>query len=93
MLQPGGKMVHLDFYHLDDPFKRFIHYTHGRRNNEPYMEPLAEMDLTGTLERLGFTNSRIEPFAEADGALAPEFPAWRFPWTVITAERTADHAR
>jgi SAM-dependent methyltransferase len=87
VLQPGGKMVHLDFYHLADPFRRFIHYTHGRRNNEPFMEPLAEMDLPGTLERLGFRNVKIEPFEEADGALAPEFRTWRYPWTVITAER------
>jgi ubiquinone/menaquinone biosynthesis C-methylase UbiE len=87
VLQPGGKMVHLDFYHIRDPFQRFIHYTHGRRNNEPFMEPLAEMDLQGTLERLGFKNVHIEPFEEMDGALAPDFPAWRFPWTIITAER------
>jgi ubiquinone/menaquinone biosynthesis C-methylase UbiE len=87
VLQPGGKMVHLDFYHLADLFQRFIHYTHGRHNNEPFMEPLAEMDLVGTLERLGFKNIRIEPFEETDGALAPDFPAWRFPWTVIAAER------
>lgn len=87
VLQPGGKMVHLDFYHLPDPFKRFIHYTHCQRNNEPYMEPLAEMDLPGTLERLGFKNVAIESFEEADGATAPGFKAWRYPWTVITAER------
>ena len=87
VLQPGGKMVHLDFYHLQDPFARFIHYSHGRRNNEPYMEPLAEMDLAATMERLGFRNVRIEPFAETDEALAPDFRAWRYPWTVITAER------
>jgi len=87
VLKPGGKMVHLDFYHLPDPFTRFIHYTHGRRNNEPFMEPLAEMDLPGTLERLGFTNVRIEPFEEADGALSPGFRSWRFPWTVISAQR------
>jgi SAM-dependent methyltransferase len=87
VLKPGGKMVHLDFYHLADPFTRFIHYTHGRRNNEPFMEPLAEMDLPGTLERLGLTNVRIEPFEEAEGALSPGFRPWRFPWTVISAER------
>jgi ubiquinone/menaquinone biosynthesis C-methylase UbiE len=87
VLRPGGKMVHLDFHRLRDPFARFIHYTHGRRNNEPFMEPLAEMDLAAVIERLGFRNVRIEPFEETDGALADDFPAWRFPWTVITAER------
>lgn len=87
VLKPGGRIVHLDFYHLRDLFQRFIHYTHGRRNNEPYMEPLAEMDLPAALERAGFKNIRIEPFEEADGALAPDFPAWRYPWTMIAAER------
>jgi ubiquinone/menaquinone biosynthesis C-methylase UbiE len=87
VLEPGGKMVHLDFHHLRDPFARFIHYTHGRRNNEPFMEPLAELDLAALIERLGFRNVRIEPFEETDGALADDFPSWRFPWTLITAER------
>jgi ubiquinone/menaquinone biosynthesis C-methylase UbiE len=87
VLKPGGKMVHLDFHHLRDPFARFIHYTHGRRNNEPFMEPLAEMDIAALIERLGFGSVRVEPFAEVDGALAADFPAWRYPWTVITAER------
>lgn len=87
LLRPGGKMVHLDFYHLPDAFGRFIHYTHGQRNNEPYMQPLAEMDLAATIERAGFRNVRIEPFEETDGALAPDHATWRYPWTVITAER------
>lgn len=86
VLRPGGKMVHLDFHHLRDPFERFIHYTHGRRNNEPFMEPLAEMDLEGSLQRLGFKNVRIEPFEESEGTLDPDYPAWRFPWTVISAQ-------
>jgi len=87
VLHPGGKMVHLDFHNLRDPFARFIHYTHGRRNNEPFMEPLAEMDIAALLGKLGFKNVKIEPFAEAEGVLSPEFRAWRFPWTTITAER------
>lgn len=87
VLRPGGKMIHLDFHHLPTAFARFIHYAHGRRNNEPYMEPLAELDLGGLLGRLGFCNVRIEPFSEVDGALANDFGTWRFPWTVISAER------
>ena len=51
------------------------------------MEPLAEMDIAGLLEKLGFKNVRIEPFEEADGVLSPEFRTWRYPWTMITAER------
>jgi ubiquinone/menaquinone biosynthesis C-methylase UbiE len=87
VLQPGGKMMHLDFCYLPDLFSRFIHYTHGRRNNEPFMEPLAELDLVGMLERLGFRNISIEPFEESEGTLSPDYKAWRYPWTVISAER------
>ncbi len=89
VLKPGGEMIHLDFYHFPSPFHRFIHYTHGRRNNEPFMEPLAEMDLPKLLTDLGFADITIEPFAEAEGVLSPEFRTWRFPWTVIRAKRAA----
>lgn len=87
VLAPGGRMIHLDFHHLPDPFLRFIHYGHGRRNNEPYMEPFAEMDVVGVLEAKGFKNVRVLPFEEAEGTLAPGYPRWRFPWTIIAAER------
>lgn len=87
VLAPGGRLVHLDFHALEDPFLRFVHYGHGRRNNEPYMEPWAEMDARAALERAGFKNVRIEPFAEAEGTLDPAYRAWRFPWTVLAAEK------
>lgn len=87
VLAPGGRMIHLDFHHLPDPFLRFVHYGHGRRNNEPYMEPFAEMDVVAVLEAKGFRNVRVLPFEEADGALAPGYARWRFPWTIIAAER------
>jgi ubiquinone/menaquinone biosynthesis C-methylase UbiE len=94
VLKPGGKMVHLDFLPQVQPrgdaFARFVHQGHGRRNNEPFMAPLAEMDLAGLLERLGFGNVEIRAFEEADGTLAPDYPGWRFPWTVIIAEKRAD---
>ena len=87
LLKKGGRMVHLDFLPADDEFSRLIHFGHGRRNNEPFMEPLARMDLAALLERLGFRNVEIRPFEEADGALAPGYKFWRFPWTLISAER------
>jgi ubiquinone/menaquinone biosynthesis C-methylase UbiE len=94
VLKPGGKMVHLDFLPQAQPrgdaFARFIHAGHGRRNNEPFMAPLAEMDLARLLERLGFANVEIRAFEEADGTLAPDYAGWRFPWTVIIAEKRAD---
>jgi len=87
LLKPGGRMVHLDFLPADDEFARLIHFGHARRNNEPYMESLAKMDLPGVLRRLGFRNIEITPFEEADGTLAPGYAYWRFPWTLIAAER------
>lgn len=87
VLAPGGRMIHLDFHHLPDPFRRFIHYGHGRRNNEPYMEPFAEMNVAALLAEKGFKNVRLLPFEEAEGTLAPGYARWRFPWTIIAAER------
>lgn len=95
VLKPGGKMVHLDFLPQVQPqasgtgehFARFIHYGHARRNNEPFMEPLAKLDLQVLLTRLGFTDVRIEAFEEADGTLDTNYAAWRFPWTAIVARR------
>lgn len=88
VLKSGGRMVHLDFYRLEDPFARFIHYTHARRNNEPFMEPWAEMDVVAELEARGFTNVRVLPFKEADNMQVNDSPTWRFPWTAISAEKT-----
>jgi ubiquinone/menaquinone biosynthesis C-methylase UbiE len=87
VLKPGGRMVHLDFLPGASEFERLIHFGHGRRNNEPFMEPLAKMDLAGLLARLGFRNVEIRPFEEADGTLAPGYRYWRFPWALISAER------
>jgi len=89
VLRPGGFMAHLDFYRLPDAFARFIHYGHGRRNNEPFMQPLAEMDLEGLLARHGFKDIRIEPYAEDDGVLDEGYRPWRFPWTLITGVKAA----
>ena len=85
VLQPGGRMVHLDFHALPDAFARFIHYGHGRRNNEPFMEPWAEMDVVSVLEEKGFQDVQVQAFAEAEGVDAIDSPVWRFPWTVISA--------
>jgi ubiquinone/menaquinone biosynthesis C-methylase UbiE len=87
LLKPGGRMVHLDFLPAPNEFSRLIHFGHARRNNEPFMEPLARMDLAALLERLGLRNIEIRPFEEADGALAADYRYWRFPWALISAER------
>ena len=87
VLKPGGRMVHLDFHRLPDAFARFLHYGHGRRNNEPFMQPWAEMDITAELSARGFREIEVLPFAEADGVDVDDSPAWRFPWTVVQAAK------
>jgi ubiquinone/menaquinone biosynthesis C-methylase UbiE len=87
VLKPGGRMVHLDFLPDPDAFDQLIHFGHGRRNNEPFMEPLARMGLEEKLKAMGFRDVEIVPFAEADGVLEPDYRYWRFPWTLSTATR------
>ena len=88
---PGGWMVHLDFLPQVQPrgdaFAQFVHYGHARRNNEPFMEPLARIDLEAALAATGFVDVCIEPFEEAEGTLAADYPLWRFPWAVVRARR------
>jgi len=86
LLEPGGRMVHLDFYLVPDPFAEFIHRGHSRRNNEPFMLPLLEVDLKTELAARGFTNISIEPFEEAEGIDTQNSKFWRFPWTIIAAD-------
>lgn len=88
VLQPGGHMIHLDFWSFPDAFARFLHYGHGRRNNEPYMQPLAELDLPGLMKQTGFTDVEIRSFNESPTADAKTV-AWRFPWTYISARKPA----
>lgn len=87
VLQPGGRMVHLDFYHFPDAFARFMHYGHAWRNNEPHMRPVAEIDLPELLRKHGFTDVKIEPFREAEDMGPERKDIWRFPWTVISARK------
>lgn len=89
LLAPGGLSIHLDFISFEDPFSTFIHYGHSRRNNEPFMVPLNEMDLEEAHRAAGFERIEIVPFEEFTGALSPEMTAWRFPWTLIVAHKPA----
>lgn len=86
LLAPGGLSIHLDFLTDEDPFRRFIHYGHSHRNNEPFMPPLNEMDLEGAHRRAGFQSYDVISFEEATGALA-EQNVWRFPWVMIVARK------
>lgn len=88
LLRPGGLSIHLDFLPRDDAFLRLLHFGHGRRNNEPFMEPLARMDLAAAHEAAGLEAMRIEEFEDEDGALArPDGRKWRLPWAVIIARK------
>jgi ubiquinone/menaquinone biosynthesis C-methylase UbiE len=87
VLESGGRMAHLDFHYFPDAFARFMHYGHGRRNNEPFMQPIAELDLAKLLRRHGFSDVKIEPFREAQDMGPERVDVWRFPWTVISARK------
>lgn len=86
VLAAGGTLAHLDFQ-VKDPFLQFIHYTHGRRNNEPYMEEINRLDMQAELRDAGFSDVRVMPFEEVEGATAPNWPTWRFPWAVFIARK------
>jgi ubiquinone/menaquinone biosynthesis C-methylase UbiE len=89
VLAPGGLSIHLDFMSEDDPFTRYIHYGHAKRNNEPFMPPLNEMDLDAAHRDAGFEAPEIIPFEEMPGTLDKSNTAWRFPWVMIVARKAA----
>ena len=89
---PGGQVVHLDFWLIRDGFDRFIYNGHSDRNNEPFMKPLFETDVTQAMAQAGLMDVQVLPFAEAEGVDPAAHPHWRFPWTVITGRRPASAA-
>lgn len=89
LLSPGGLSIHLDFLTGDQPFKTFVHYGHSKRNNEPFMPPLNEMDIVAAHKAAGFDDVEIVPFEEMPGTLSEDFGYWRFPWTLIVARKAA----
>jgi SAM-dependent methyltransferase len=89
LLRPGGLSIHLDFLPADDAFARLLHFGHGRRNNEPFMEPLARMDLAAAHRAAGLADFTVTTFEDEDGALTrPPNRKWRLPWAVILARKT-----
>ena len=88
LLRPGGLSIHLDFLPADDALSRLLHFGHGRRNNEPFMEPLARMDLGAAHRAAGLDGMRVTGFEDEDGALAlPPGRKWRLPWAIIIARK------
>jgi ubiquinone/menaquinone biosynthesis C-methylase UbiE len=84
LLPPGGIAVHLDFLPPKDPFLRALYFGHSERNQEPFMATMAAMDIEAELRAVGFKSVSISDFDE-DGE--PKGESWRFPWTVIRAEK------
>jgi hypothetical protein len=64
-----------------------MHIGHSKRNNEPFMEAFISMNIKQMLKAQGFDNISIKPFEEADGTLASTYKSWRFPWTIIEADK------
>lgn len=91
VLKPGGTMRHLDFLPSvqprEDAFLQWLHLGHARRNNEAFMAELLTVDLVSELTEIGFVDVSIEAFEEADNALSPEHPYWRFPWATVFARK------
>jgi SAM-dependent methyltransferase len=88
LLEPGGWLVHLDFLvPREDAFGCFIHHGHGQRNNEPFMQPLNEIDIAALHREAGFQSVEVLPFEEAPGTLDPGHTAWRFPWALVVARK------
>ena len=88
LLRPGGWMIHLDFKPPDEEFLAYLHVGHSYRNNEPWMRSLMSMDVAGEMRAARFDEIRIEPFEEAEGALADHGKKWRFPWTVFAGRKS-----
>jgi ubiquinone/menaquinone biosynthesis C-methylase UbiE len=88
LLAPGGKLMHLDF-RTNNRWSQFLMDGHSVRNNEGFLPAFDRMDVRSSLERAGFEDIRIEPFAETQGATDPDWPWWRFPWTLFSATRPA----
>jgi SAM-dependent methyltransferase len=87
LLAPGGIAVHLDFLPPADPLLRALYDGHSARNNEPFMQDLARLDMVGAHRAAGFDTVDITPFAETDGVLDRPAQSWRLPWTMILATK------
>lgn len=84
VLAPGGKLVVLDFYLVPGgALGMFFHLGHARRNGEPFMPGLLELDLPAELAAAGFDDSAITPFPPGSDLVLPA--RWRLPWTLIEA--------
>lgn len=83
VLRPGGTLLCLDFYVLaEHDLAEALHRGHSRRNEEPYLEQLFDLDLPAELSAAGFGEVAIEASAQRPG-----MDEWSLPWTFVTATR------
>ncbi len=88
LLKPGGLVVHLDF-RAHAPWLRFLLEGHSVRNNEGFLPAFNRMDMVAAFAQAGFGGCSIEPFAETEGSTDPDWPYWRFPWTLFWVRKPA----
>lgn len=86
LLKPGGLVVHLDF-RTREPWLQFLLEGHSVRNNEGFLPAFNRMNMGAALTAAGFVKAVIAPFAETEGSTGPDWPYWRFPWTLFWAQK------
>lgn len=87
VLRPGGLLYFLDFYVLpDNDLAEALHRGHSRRNEEPYMEDLFDLDLPAEFEKAGLTGFSARSLPQGG---QPE-AAWALPWTEIIGRKPAN---
>ncbi|MCB2106642.1 MAG: methyltransferase domain-containing protein [Rhodobacteraceae bacterium] len=90
LLAPGGVFAHLDFHSPPGgTWGQFIHYGHGRRNNEVFMRPFCEMDFLALEKESGFSEAAMTPFDDGTGLPGKDgiAKAWRFPFQLLVARK------
>jgi ubiquinone/menaquinone biosynthesis C-methylase UbiE len=86
VLRPGGRLVVLDFYLVPGgALGMFFHLGHARRNGEPFMPTLLDLNLPAELRAAGLAAPRVTTYPPGQ-SLDELPPRWRLPWTLIEAE-------
>lgn len=88
LLEPGGRVMHLDF-RTRSRWSQFLMDGHAVRNNEGFLPAFDRMDVREAMTRAGFVEISIEPFAETEGSTAADWPWWRFPWALFSGRKPA----
>lgn len=86
LLQPGGRMMHLDF-RTRHPWQQFVIEGHCVRNNEGFLPAFNRMGIETAMRAAGFTEVQVEAYAETPGSTDADWPFWRLPWTLFSARR------